>query len=108
MQQEQPMSGITPLDLKVLIKPDEVQTKTAGGVLLPDQTVDKQQYATTKATILAVGANAFKEWGEGNGPQPGDRVVTAQYAGLRVEAPNGEKLVLCNDADVIAILKEDA
>lgn len=97
-------SGIIPADVKVLVLPDPVEEKTAGGIILADTTKEKQQYATTKGTLIALGANAFKEWGAGNGPKPGDRIVTAQYAGLNIEGDDGKKYRVCNDEDIIAKL----
>ena len=100
-------SGIVPTDVKVLFYPDPVEEKTAGGIILADAFKEKQQYATVKGTLLALGPNAFAEWGSDNGPQTGDRVVTAQYAGLNIDGADGRKYRLCNDEDIIALLKED-
>jgi co-chaperonin GroES (HSP10) len=33
-------------------------------------------------------------------------VVTAQYAGHRIKGDDGKEYVVCNDEDIIAILKE--
>jgi len=98
-------SGITPTDVKVLFYPDPVEAKTAGGVFIPEQAKEKQQFATVKGTIVSVGPNAFAEWGQGNGPSPGERVVTAQYAGLNIDGEDGKKYRLCNDEDIIGILR---
>lgn len=100
-------SGIVPTDVKVLFFPDPVEEKTAGGIIRPDMLKEREQYATVKGTILAVGPNAFIEWGAGNGPVAGSRVVMAQYAGLNIDGADGRKYRLCNDEDIIGILKED-
>lgn len=101
-------SGIEPLDLKVLVLPDKAETKTAGGIYIPDATADRQKFAVVKATLIEVGSNAFKEWGVGNAPKAGSRILMAQYAGARVKGRDEEDYVLMNDEDVIAILKEEA
>jgi len=98
-------SGITPVDVKVLVKPDPVETKTAGGIIRPDVTVDKEKYAGMLGTLVAVGPNAFLEWGEGNKPQPGQRVVYAQYSGIRQKASDGTDYIIMNDEDVISTLE---
>lgn len=97
-------SGLTPLDLRILVKPDAVQEKI-GSVYVPDAAKDKAKYAGTKATLVAVGCNAFKEWGEGaRKPQPGDRVLYAQYTGAREKGADGEDYVVMNDADLLAVI----
>ena len=101
-------SGISPADVKVLVLPDAVEEKTAGGVILADTSRERQKYATIKATLVATGPNAFAEWGAGAGPAPGARVLTAQYAGMRAKGLDGVEYVICNDEDVIAVLEAPA
>jgi chaperonin GroES len=98
-------SGITPVDLRVLVKPDPVEEKTAGGILLADSTKDRQKYAGTRATLIAAGPNAFMEWGEGNGIKPGARVHYAQYSGAQIKGEDGEDYVVMNDKDLTAIIE---
>lgn len=98
-------SGITPLDLKVLVQPDEAETKTAGGIIIPDTTKDRQKFAVTKATVTAVGPNAFRDWGDAYSPKPGDRVLHAQYAGSRVKGADDTDYIIMNDEDVVAVLE---
>ena len=98
-------SGIQPVDLRVLVKPDPVEEKTSGGIFLADTTKERQQYAGTRATLIAVGANAFKEWGEGNGIKPGARVHFAQYSGARIKGEDGADYVVMNDADITCTIE---
>jgi chaperonin GroES len=98
-------SGIVPADVKVLVLPDPVEEKTAGGIIRPDMLRDKEKFATTKATLVAKGAGAFLEWAEADRPEVGARVVTAQYAGLRIKGADGADYVVCNDEDIIAMLR---
>lgn len=99
-------SGIVPLDVRVLVKPDPVEEKTAGGIWKPDTSQEREKYAGTKATLIAVGANAFAEWGfEARKPQPGDRVHFAQYSGSRIKGEDGEEYVILNDADLTSVLE---
>jgi chaperonin GroES len=99
-------SGITPVDLRIVVKPDPVEEKTSGGILLADTTKEKRKYAATRATLIAMGANAFAEWGEGNAPKVGDRVCFAQYSGAEQEGKDGERYVIMNDADLLAVIEE--
>lgn len=101
-------SGITPVDMRVLVKPDPVEEKTAGGIILTDTAVDRQKYAGTRATLIAAGPNAFREWGDGNAVKPGLRIHFAQYSGARIKGEDGEDYVIMNDADVTSIIEGSA
>ena len=100
-------SGIEPLDLKVLVRPDTAEEVTKGGIIIPDNTRDKNKFAVTKATLIASGDNAFKEWGIGKAPAVGSRILMAQYAGARVKGRDGQEYILMNDEDVLATIKEE-
>ena len=96
--------GIEPVDVKVLVLPDPVEEKTAGGIIIPGTTQDKQKFAVVKATLVRVGPNAFAEWGSGNAPEAGRRILMAQYAGARVKGSDEKDYIIMNDDDVIALL----
>lgn len=98
-------SGIRPLDLKVLLLPEKTEEVTKGGVYLPDAVKDKEKFAAVRAKLIAVGQNAFREWGAGAAPEIGSTVMTAQYAGLRQKGADGVDYVVANDSDVIAVLE---
>jgi chaperonin GroES len=99
-------SGITPVDHRIVVKPDPVEEITAGGIFLADTTKEKRKFAATRATLIAVGANAFDEWGADNGPKPGARVCFAQYSGAEQEGKDGERYVIMNDEDLLAVIEE--
>lgn len=99
-------SGIVPVDLRVLVKPDPVEEVTKGGVIIADVTKEKQKYAGTKATLVAAGDNAFSEWGAAaRKPRPGDRVHFAQYSGAWIKGDDGEDYVIMNDKDLTSIVE---
>jgi chaperonin GroES len=97
-------SGIEPVDLKVLVLPDSAEEKI-GSIIVPDSVKDKNKFATMKCTLVATGANAFKEWGADAGPKVGERVLMAQYAGARTKGDDGQDYILMNDSDIIAVLR---
>lgn len=102
-------SGLHPLDLRIVVKPDPVEEVSKGGILMPDQIRDRSKYAATKATLIAAGGNAFREWGDdARKPQPGDRVLFAQYTGAREKGADGEDYVVMNDADLLAVIEAAA
>lgn len=99
-------SGITPLDLKVLVLPDPTEEVSKGGIIIPDTTKDRQKFAVTKATIVAAGDNAFREWGDSAySPKVGDRILHAQYAGARVKGADDQDYIIMNDDDVVAVME---
>jgi chaperonin GroES len=102
-------SGIEPLDVRVLVRPDPVEERTAGGIILAPTTIEQEKYATVKATLVAVGANAFAEASANpcfDAPQPGNRVMIAKYGGVNIKGDDGSDYRIMNDVDVVAVLKE--
>lgn len=103
-------SGIRPLDLRVLVLPDPVEVKTAGGIILPTMSAEEKKYAMQKGTLIAVGENAWEEAAARSvvfrKPQVGDRVLIAKYGGVRVTGLDDNEYILMNDEDVIGRLEE--
>ncbi len=99
-------SGILPTEYKVLISPVEVDQKTRGGIIIPDETKDRDQFAQMKGTLVAVSPLAFTydDWKNGSPPKPGDTVLFAKYAGAVVDGKDGKKYRLTNDKDIAAVL----
>ena len=103
-------SGMVPLDLRVLVRPDPVEERTAGGIILTAETLDKKKWETCKATLVACGSNAWSEAKATRGfdaPQPGARVMISKYAGILTKGDDGEEYRLINDEDVVAVLVEN-
>lgn len=101
-------SGIAPMDLRVLVLPDKPKDRSAGGILLPDQHVEREEWAVDKGVLVAVGENAWSEAARNQGfapPRVGDRVAFAKYAGRIMTGADGEKYRIMNDEDVIARLE---
>ena len=98
---------IIPLMHRALVKPKQVETKTASGIILTESLTRKEQAGTDEGIILAIGDTFGKDFGAEVLPKVGDKVLFAKYAGKFIK--NGdEDLVLLNDDDLIAIVKEDA
>lgn len=100
-------SGIMPMEYKVLVQPITVEKKTAGGIVLPDEVLEKNEYARTEGTLIDMSPLAFTydDWPEGSRrPQPGDRVIFARYNAQEVKGRDGEKYWLMNDKSIEAIM----
>ena len=99
-------SGIRPVEFNVLVKPKEVEEKTAGGIIVPDIARDRQQVAAVEGEIVAVSPLAFtyEDWGNHEMPKVGDRVYYAKYAGMIVKGVDGVEYRLTKDKDVAAVI----
>lgn len=100
-------SGLQPCEYKILIEPENVETKSAGGIVLPDKAVERDKMQQVRGKLIAVGGNAFEDWRDPV-PRVGDRVWFAKHAGFVVKGRDGRELRLANDKDVAAIVMEGA
>jgi chaperonin GroES len=102
-------SGIKPTEYKVLVQPIKVDAKTKGGIILPDEHKDREQFAQMQGTLVAVSPLAFtyadaSDWGDAEKPKPGDKVMFAKFAGAAVKGMDGADYRIINDKDVSAVL----
>lgn len=89
---------IDPVGVYVLVEPIEVEAKTKGGIFLPDQVVEKEQWAAQRGKILAVGGAA-----EYLGQEAVGKVaVYGRYAGALIDH-DGRKLRLIDNKDIKAL-----
>ena len=90
------MANITPLHDRVIIKAAEAETKTAGGIIIPDTAKEKPQ----RGTVIAVGAGKKDE------PMTvkvGDTVMYSKYGGTEINV-DGEELLIMRESDILAII----
>ena len=92
---------LKPLADRVLVKVEEEETKTMGGLLLPDTAQKKSQ----KGVVVAVGSGKMTEEGKRLPLEvkEGDEVLFAKYSGTEIE-DKGEKYLLLSERDILAIL----
>ena len=96
--------GFKPVEYRVLIAPDETDTITKGGIILPDTEADRQQHAQIKGSLVDQGGLAFDGWPDG--VENGARVIYAKYAGTTVKGADGVDYRLVNDKDISAVVTE--
>ena len=96
-------SGITPIEYKILVLPDEAKKQTLGGIIIPETVNEMRQAQEVKATVIEVGGNAFADF-KGKIPEPGDRVTMNKYAGIDADGKDGRKYRLVNDKEIAAII----
>ena len=101
-------SGIYPVDLKVLVKPETLEEKTKGGIVIPDTVKSRHDMAGIKATLVACGPQAFEETKDYKSrPVAGQIVAISKYAGYLIRGKDGVEYRLINDGDIAAQLDGD-
>ena len=88
---------IKPLADRVLIKPAPAETKTIGGIIIPDTAKEKP----LKGEVVACG-NGTKD--EAMVVKVGDTVLYGKYAGQELEF-EGEKYLIMKQGDILAVIK---
>ena len=92
---------ISPLADRVLVKPAEAETKTAGGIIIPDSAKEKPQ----EGEVIAAGAGKYKEDGT---RQPldvkaGDRILFGKYTSSEIKI-DGEELLIMREDEILGII----
>ncbi len=88
--------NITPLHDRVLVKAAEAETKTAGGIIIPDTAKEKPQ----RGTVVAAGTGKKDE------PmtvKAGDTVLYGKYAGTELTVDGVDYLIM-RESDIVAII----
>ncbi|MDR3289998.1 MAG: co-chaperone GroES [Rickettsiales bacterium] len=93
---------LKPLFDKVLVKRIDADTKTAGGIIIPDTSKEKPSIGE----ILSVGDGAINDKGERIRPtlKEGDLVLFSKWGGT--EVPQSEDLIILKESDVLGIVIE--
>jgi chaperonin GroES len=90
-----------PLHDRVLVRRLEGETKTAGGVIIPDTAQEKPQ----EGEIVAVGSGARSEDGKITplDVKKGDKILFGKWSGTEVKI-DGEELIIMKESDVMGII----
>ena len=92
-----------PLHDRVLVKRVEEETKTKGGIIIPDTAKEKPM----QGEVLAVGPGARSEKGDLVTPdvKAGDRILFGKWSGTEVKL-DGEDLLIMKESDIMGILED--
>ncbi len=92
---------VRPLQDRVLVKRVEEETKTAGGIIIPDSQTEKP----SRGEVVAVGPG--KKADNGNvmalDVKEGDTILFGKYSGTEVKVENNEYLIMRED-DILGFL----
>jgi chaperonin GroES len=85
--------NIKPMGDRVLVRMEQIQEKTAGGIFIPQTAQEKTQIAE----VLEIGSD------ETITVKKGDKVMYDKYAGTSVKA-NGEEFLILHMSDILAVI----
>ena len=94
--------GVRPLHDRILVRRMEEETKTAGGLFIPDTAKEKPQ----RGEIVATGKGRITEEGKTMPLEVkvGDKVLFAKYAGTEIKF-SGEEFIMMREEDVLGIVQ---
>ncbi len=91
-----------PLGDRVVVKRVQEETKSAGGIIIPDTAQEKPQ----EGEIVAVGPGGRDERGERIAPEvkAGDRILFGKWSGTEVKV-DGQDLLIMKESDIMGVLE---
>ena len=93
-------ASIKPLGDRVVVKPEEAETQTAGGLYIPDTAKEKPQ----RGIVMAVGPGKTE-----NGTHvemtvnDGDTVLYGKYAGTEIQL-DGDDVLIMRESDILGVV----
>ncbi len=96
---------LRPLHDRVLVKRLEEETKSAGGIIIPDTAKEKPM----EGDVIAVGSGTRAEDGKivPLDVKTGDRVLFGKWSGTEVKL-GGVEYMIMKESDIMGILDQDA
>jgi chaperonin GroES len=97
------MSKIRPLHDRVIVKREEDERKSPGGIVIPDSASEKP----SKGRVVAVGTGKILEDGKVRplDVKVGDKVLFGKYSGTEVKV-DGDDVLVMREEDILAVLEK--
>ena len=94
---------LLPLEDRIVVKPQDVEEKTAGGIVLPDTAREKQ----LMGKVIAVGAGKLLDNGRraAMNVKKNDVVLYGKYSGSDIEI-DGEDYKILRESEVLGIVEK--
>jgi chaperonin GroES len=91
-----------PLHDRVVVRRVAAETRTAGGIIIPDTVQEKPQ----EGEIIAVGSGARDESGKivPLDVRSGDRILFGKWSGTEVKI-DGEDLLIMKESDIMGVIE---
>ncbi|RII28580.1 MAG: co-chaperone GroES [Geobacter sp.] len=95
--------NLRPLQDRIIVKRLEEETKTAGGILIPDTAKEKPQ----QGEVVAVGKGKLTEDGKTipMDVKVGDKVLFGKYSGTEIKL-NGQDYLIMREDDILGVLEK--
>ena len=95
--------NLRPLADRVIVKRLENETRTASGIVIPDNVAEKPD----QGEVVAVGPGKTNDKGETKSlsVKVGDRVIFGKYSGQTVKV-NGDELLVMKEEDLFAVVEK--
>jgi co-chaperonin GroES (HSP10) len=100
-------TDLLPMEFNVIVELDTIEEKTAGGIILTTEKVERMRVEEVEGVLIAASPLAFsyEEWpADAYKPQSGDRVFFARYAGILTER-QGKWVRVVKDKDIVAVVQ---
>ncbi|WP_299324431.1 co-chaperone GroES [Parasphingopyxis sp.] len=93
--------GFRPLHDRVLVRRVEADTKTAGGIIIPDSAQEKPQ----EGEVVAAGQGLKADDGKVTplDVKKGDRILFGKWSGTEVKL-DGEDLIIMKESDILGVV----
>jgi chaperonin GroES len=90
-----------PLHDRVLVKRVEEESKTKGGIIIPDTAKEKPQ----EGEVVAIGGGAIKDDGSVRplDVKVGDRILFGKWSGTEVTL-SGDELIIMKESDILGVM----
>lgn len=94
--------SLRPLHDRIIVERLQEDTKTAGGIIIPDSAKEKPQ----RGKVVAVGKGKIAEDGSIRAldVKAGDTILFGKYSGTEVKIDSQERLIMRED-DVLAVIE---
>lgn len=94
--------SIRPLQDRVVVRRTEEETKSAGGIVIPDSAAEKP----SQGEVIAVGPGKKLDTGKVQAVdlKVGDKILFGQYAGSTVKL-DGEELLIMSESEVFGVIQ---
>ena len=94
---------IRPLHDRVIVRREEEEAQSAGGILLPGSAQEKPN----QGEVIAVGSGRILDNGDLRpvDVKVGDKVVFGKYAGQDTIDVDGEELIILSETDIKAVIE---
>jgi len=97
---------IEAIGTNVTLRPVAVDATTAGGVIIPDEHLDRAKYKVARGEVVSMGSQAFRLSGEliNDAPKLGDIVIFPTYEGS-LEKSGGEEFRVIADDHIKGVVR---